>query len=117
MTQRQINAAAMRSLKMSYKWFTPVQKRLIKAQEQIDRNTKECTTIERSLIARHGKGWRRHPGAENDLDYSLYMGMQLDNIKLSERISHLEEKHGLECTELMGQFRELNRGRCYGGSF
>ncbi len=115
MSQRQINAAAIRATKTSYKYLKPAEKRLIKAQEQIDQNNKDIRVLERSLILRHGKGWRRT--AQDDMNYDLYFTLNLNNIALSEKISRLEDKYSLDGVKIMNHHTQINRMRCYGGSF
>jgi len=115
MSQRQINAAAMRATKTSYKHLEPAEKRLVKAQEQIDQNNKDIRVLERSLIFHYGKRWRRM--GQGDVDYDLYFKLNLDNISLSEKMSRLEDKYGLNGVEIMHRHIQINRMRCYGGSF
>lgn len=114
MTQKQINAAYNRSLKTTYKHLSPVQKRLVKLQEQIEQNDKDIMMIERALIKTHGDNWRK---AVENSDTELFFSLNLDNIKLSEKITRIEEKHNLDRTEVMKYHRMCNVNFCYGGSF
>jgi hypothetical protein len=116
MSQKQINAAYKRASKMSYRWFTPEQKRLIKKMERIALNDKDCRIIERAMLKRHGDNWRNNRNAKKEGNYDLFFELLLENIKLNESISRLEDKYGLDRTEVMKQFYALNRAR-YGGSF
>lgn len=117
MSQQGINRAYKRITTTSYKHLTPPQKRLVKAMEQIAQNNLDMRIIGRSLIAQYGVGWRRSEQAKQDTDYKLFMQLNYDNLKLSEKVSRLEKKYSLSRDNVMDFHTQMNRARGYGGSF
>lgn len=109
MSQHQIDAAYRRSLKTVYKHLTRPQYRLVKLLEQIEQNNKECAGIERRLQTRYGEEWRKSEHAQRFMDYDIYMQMQADNITLSEKVSRLENKYGLDRDDVMDFHRRMNQ--------
>jgi hypothetical protein len=115
MTQHQINAAFMRSLKTSYKYLTPTEKRLVKLQERHDQNDKSVSRLCLFNYQQYGENWRKDQRAK--VDFELMLSLLADNMKISESISRLENKTGLDADEVMGKHTEYNRMRSYGGSY
>ena len=117
MSQRQINRAHMRALKITYKHLSPPEKRLVKAQEQIEIHDRSIWKIERILIAKFGDNWRRNRSIQDNSNYILFFDLCLENIKLSERITRIEDKFGLDRDEVIKRHRQYNSCRFYGGAF
>lgn len=118
MTQRQIDAAFRRSLKTSYKHLTPEQKRIVKAQERYDQLHRDIGEIYRLGQVRFGPDFRKHPGFLDDFD--LIATLEEEKSKLRQRIKRLENKHRLDCAEVMKFHRTMNSARSsamLGGSF
>ena len=122
MTQRQINAVAMRQVKTSYKHLSLPENRLVHAMEQMERNDFDLRALERSLIVKFGADWRRceeaklQTRAQGDY-YHTYFIILEEDLKLAEKVSRLEDKYNLDRDEVMKQHREINSRRFYGGSF
>jgi hypothetical protein len=114
MTQRQINAAYARSLKTVYKHLNPVEYRLVKLHEKAEGNDKSIGNIERYNLRNYGADWRRNPEAP---DVDLFFQLCAENLRITERISRIEDKHGIERECVIAKHTDFNRAAHYHGSF
>ena len=117
MSQRQINAAHVRSLKTTYKHLDPVQKRLVKAYEQIEICNLDLYRCEKHLKSKYGEFWRKNKDAQFESDYEVFYFCLLEIEKLNARINRIEEKYNLDRLEVIKFHRTVNSARCYGGSY
>ncbi|MBU0491791.1 MAG: hypothetical protein KKA73_06460 [Chloroflexi bacterium] len=115
MTQRQIDAAYRRSLKPTYRYLRPPEKRLVQAQRRIDVLERNIAATYRLGQLRYGPNFRKDPRFQED--FELIYAWEEEVEKLMARISRLEAKYDLQRDQVMALFQQVNRDRCYGGSF
>lgn len=114
MSQRQINVAHTKSLKPNYKGMSPLQKRLVKLQEEHDMLNKSISQTYRIGHTRFGNDFRTHPAFQ--VDFELIFKWEKRKESILKSIDRAENKHDVQLVDVSHLHNELKRAS-YGGSF
>ena len=117
-TTARLKQVHQRNLKISYKGLIKIEYRLIKLIEIKEQ-------VEKYLYGFNGFYSRCKRKENNNVDWDKlsekeqndfsYVSKELE--KTNKKISHIEEKYNLDSEEILKKFYEIQKNKCYGGSF
>jgi hypothetical protein len=107
--------AAIKANKTTYKHLTRLEKRIVKMMERQYWLELSVRKTYRTGEAKYGIDFRNHPGFQVDFEKIFFWDEE--DMELSEKISRLEDNHGVCREQIMKKHRLYNRGKSYGGSF